>query len=152
MMTTMRPDDATAAFERLRPSLIRLAHAITGSNTLAEDLVQDAYLRSRNRNGVRDHDAYLRKVVVNLCRDALRRRVIADRVRHEPPTPLGEPELDETWAVVRRQPERYRTALALRFYEDLPEAEIAALMGCRLGTVKSLIHRGLQKMREELER
>lgn len=145
-------DGAVDAFERERPALVRLAHAITGSNALADDIVQDAFLRWRGKTGIDNPAAYLRTVVVNLSRDALRRRAVADRVRHEAPTPLSTPELDETWAVVRDLPERYRTALALRFYEDLPEAQIAELMGCRLGTVKSLIHRGLDKVRKELER
>ncbi len=75
---------------------------------------------------------------------------MAERVRLDPPVPLGEPELDETWAIVRRLPPRYRTALALRFYEDLSEREIAEMMGVRPGTVKSLIHRGLARLRKEL--
>ncbi len=144
--------DATAVFQRERPRLTRLAHAITGSNALADDIVQDAYLRFRGRTDVDNPPAFLRTVVVNLSRDALRRRSVAERVRHERPVALSTPDLDETWSIVRSLPERYRTALALRFYEDLPEAQIAELMGCRLGTVKSLIHRGLDKVRKELER
>lgn len=145
-------DERALTFERERPTLVRLAHAITGSNALADDIVQDAYLRWSHRHDVDNAAAFLRTVVVNLARDALRRRAVAGRLRHEPPTPLSSPELDETWAIVRSLPERYRTALALRFYEDLSEAQIAELMGCRPGTVKSLIHRGLDKVRKELER
>lgn len=148
----MERDDAVELFEHERVGLVRLAHAITGSNALAEDIVQDAYLRWQGRVDVASPGAYLRTVVVNLSRDAMRRRAVADRVRHEPPTVLSSPELDETWAIVRSLPEKYRTALALRFYEDLSEAQIATLMGVRPGTVKSLIHRGLEKVRKELER
>lgn len=138
-------------FEGERARLIRLAHAITGSNLVAEDVVHDAYLRWVDRPDLTNPGGYLRTIVVNIARDALRHRDVADRARHDPPVALGEPELDETWAIVRSLPERYRVALALRFYEDLSERQIAELMGVRLGTVKSLIHRGLDKVRKELE-
>ena len=58
-----------------------------------------------------------------------------------------QPELDETWDLLRRLPDRQRAAIVLRFYEDLSEAEIARLLRCRPGTVKSLIHRGLARVR-----
>ena len=144
-------EDRLALFERERAGLVRLAHAITGSNQVAEDLVQDAYLRWVRRPGVASPGGYLRTVVVNLARDVLRRRGTLERIGAERPLLLGEPVLDETWAIVRSLPERYRTALALKFYEDLSEREIAELMGVRPGTVKSLIHRGLGKVRKELE-
>ena len=143
-------DDREALFLRERSGLVRLAHVITGSNLVAEDVVHDAYLRWVDRPGLVNPGGYLRTIVVNLSRDALRRRDVAARVRLDAPVPLGEPELDETWAVVRTLPARYRTALALRFYEDLSEREIAELMGIRPGTVKSLIHRGLARVRKEL--
>jgi RNA polymerase sigma factor (sigma-70 family) len=145
-------DGRLAMFEREREGLVRLAHAITGSNQVAEDLVHDAYLRWIDRSDLTNPGGYLRTVVVNLARDALRRRDVAERIAGERPVLLGEPDLDETWAVVRSLPERYRVALALKFYEDLSERQIAELMGVRPGTVKSLIHRGLQKVRTELER
>lgn len=144
-------NDRLALFERERVGLVRLAHAITGSNQVAEDLVHDAYLRWVGRSELANPGGYLRMIVVNLARDVLRRREVLKRIGAERPIPLGEPVLDETWAIVRSLPERYRIALALRFYEDLSEREIAELMGVRPGTVKSLIHRGLAKVRKELE-
>jgi RNA polymerase sigma factor (sigma-70 family) len=144
-------EDRQALFERERVGLVRLAHTITGSNLVAEDIVQDAYLRWVDRPDLTNPGGYLRTIVVNLGRDALRRHDVAQRIRHEPPTPLGEPELDETWAIVRSLPDRYRIVLALRFYEDLSEREIAEAMQVRPGTVKSLIHRGLERVRKELE-
>lgn len=147
----MTVDAHDALFERQRDDLIRLAHVITGSNLVAEDIVHDAYLRWADRPDLTNPGGYLRTVVVNLARDALRQRARAARHRPDPPTPLGEPDLDETWAAVCSLPERYRTALALRFYEDLSEREIARVMDVRPGTVKSLIHRGLDKIRKELE-
>jgi RNA polymerase sigma factor (sigma-70 family) len=61
-----------------------------------------------------------------------------------------DPEIDETWVAVCRLPFRQRAVLALRFYEDMSEAEIARVLGCRPGTVKSGLHRGLSRLREEL--
>lgn len=144
-------DDRLALYERERAGLVRLAHTITGSNQVAEDLVHDAFLRWVDRPDLTNPAGYLRSIVVNLARDVLRRNETARQIQAERPVPLGEPLLDETWAVVRSLPERYRTALALRFYEDLSERHIADLMGVRPGTVKSLIHRGLKMVKKELD-
>jgi DNA-directed RNA polymerase specialized sigma24 family protein len=57
------------------------------------------------------------------------------------------PERDAVWAALRSLPPRQRTAIVLRFYEDLSEAQTAELMRCRPGTVKSLVSRGLDKLR-----
>jgi DNA-directed RNA polymerase specialized sigma24 family protein len=54
------------------------------------------------------------------------------------------------WQALLRLPERQRAALALRFYEDLPEAEIAVILDCPVGTVKSYVHRGIERMRGAL--
>ncbi|MHB1928962.1 MAG: sigma-70 family RNA polymerase sigma factor [Acidimicrobiales bacterium] len=60
------------------------------------------------------------------------------------------PEVDELWQLLRSLPARQRDALALRYYEDLSLEEVAHLLGCPLGTAKSLIHRGLAALRKEL--
>ena len=49
-------------------------------------------------------------------------------------------------------PERQRAAIVLRFYEDLPEAQVAEILRCRPGTVRSLVTRGVQAMRPSFER
>ena len=89
-------------------------------------------------------------------REVLRRDLGGDRKTARLGRTVGlsarEPELDETWALLRALPERQRMALVLRFYEDLSEAEIARLLECRPGTVKSLIHRGLAKVRKDVIR
>jgi RNA polymerase sigma factor (sigma-70 family) len=54
------------------------------------------------------------------------------------------------WSAVRRLPAGQRAVLVLRYHEDLPEAEVARLLGLPLGTVKSLAHRGLARLRGEL--
>ena len=58
---------------------------------------------------------------------------------------------DELFDVLAQLPIRMRSALVLRYYQDLPENEIAELLGCAPGTVRSLIHRGLQRLRLVIE-
>jgi DNA-directed RNA polymerase specialized sigma24 family protein len=72
------------------------------------------------------------------------------RLAPEAPVLSGIADIDETWGVLRKLPFRQRAALMLRYYEDLPEADIARLLGCRPGTVKSALHRGLATLRKEL--
>lgn len=131
--------------------LVRTARMMVGSAAVAEELTHDAFVRLHGAWDRVDHPpAFVRTVLVNLCRTWLQR---AERERRRPAVDEGlslPPELDETWRAVQRLPERYRTVLALRFYADLPETEIAELMGCRPGTVRSLLHRGLDKLRKEL--
>jgi RNA polymerase sigma factor (sigma-70 family) len=63
---------------------------------------------------------------------------------------LVAPELDETWLAIGRLPFRQRAVLALRYYADLREREIATLLGCRIGTVKSAHARALERLRKDL--
>ena len=137
---------------------VRLAYLLTGDQALAEDLVQEAFVRLAGRFvDLRNPDAfpaYLRKTVVNLTRMHYRRRRLEraylDRQRREPPPDSADPDVDTRQhvkqALLRLTP-RQRAALVLRFYEDLPEAQIAEILGCRPGTVKSLLARGLEALR-----
>ncbi len=145
-------DPAAPTLETLyrvqRLPMVRLAHVITGSNAVAEEVVQEAFIRlQENWHRAENPAGYLRAIVTNLCRTQVRRRDHERRL--DPPIQLVayQPEIDETWAAVCRLPFRQRAALALRFYEDLDEAEIARILGCRPGTVKSTIHRGLARLR-----
>jgi RNA polymerase sigma-70 factor (sigma-E family) len=151
---TTWPAEVMSLFRAKRIQLVRLAHLMTGSNAVAEEIVQEAFLRLRRRkDGVSDLGGYVYVTVVNLARGHLRRRAIEDRhVRTAEPdrTVTGDPEIDETWAAMRRLPAGQRAVLVLRFYEDLPESEIARLLGCRVGTVKSRLHRSLGRLRKEL--
>ena len=54
------------------------------------------------------------------------------------------------WEAIRALPQRQRAAIVLRFYEDMPEAEVAAALDMPVGTVKSLVHRGIGRLREKL--
>ena len=142
--------DALYRSEHLR--MVRLARLMVGSQPDAEQIVHDAFVRLHGAwDRVEQPGAYLRTIVVNLCRTHLGRRSRED-LRSDVDTGGLDlaPDLDETWQALCRLPERYRVALALRFYEDLPDAEIARVLGCRVGTVRSLVHRGLDRLREEV--
>lgn len=129
-------------------ALTRLAHVITGSNAVAQELVHEAFIRYSRARDVREPAAYLRTIVVNLARTEVRR---SSRPLPNPaPVHFEEPAIDETWQAVQRLPEKYRTALALRFYADMSEAQMAEHLGCRPGTVKSLVSRGLDLLRKEV--
>lgn len=143
------------------PGAIRLALVLTGSRHDAEDLAQEAFIRTAGRFAdLRNRDAfpaYLRRAVVNGSKMRHRRRTVASR--HEPALwagtdvaspSLGIEERDRLARALYTLPERQRAALALRFYCDLSEAETASILGCRRGTVKSLVSRGVEAMRSAL--
>jgi DNA-directed RNA polymerase specialized sigma24 family protein len=139
--------DLEELYARQQAPMTRLARAIVGSNGVAEELVHDAFVRVARRGigDLRDPEAYLRTTVIHLSRSW-----VARRHAPEPPRSLGEPHIDETWAAVQRLPQKYREVLALRYYADLPEAEIASILGAKPATIRSRIHRGLTKLKEEL--
>jgi RNA polymerase sigma-70 factor (sigma-E family) len=144
------------------PGLLRLAYVLTGNRADAEDVVQDALSRALPRWGrissVEDPDAYVRRMVVNAHvswwrRFRRRESPVADPVPVTAAAPArsGRPEgRDRVWRACVGLPEAQRTAVVLRFYEDLEYAEIAALTGVREGTVRSRVSRGLAVLREEL--
>ena len=143
--------ELTDLYRRQRAPMIRFARLLTGSNALAEEVVQESFLKLHQlRQRPRNPDGYLRTTVANLSRSHLRRLRLERRPQPRDRITLADPDIDETWAVVCRLPFRQRAALVLRFYEDLSEAEIARVLGCRPGTVKSNLHRGLTTLREEL--
>ena len=147
-------DDFVRLYEERYAELVRLAFVLVDSNEQAEELVQEAFARVYLRwDKVEAPIAYVRRAVVNACRDALRRRRIERRWlarRHEPAGDDGERHyLDDALATL---PSRERIALVLRYYEGLSEAEIADAMDCPPGTVKSLVHRGTARLREQITR
>jgi RNA polymerase sigma factor (sigma-70 family) len=148
MKTQSRPcPDRVYRDERL--ALIRLAFLLTGSTDQAEDIVQTAFAASYARwDTLDDPVAYLRRVVVNQAKDLHRRRY-----RRRPPDPepvTGEAAFDETWTEVCRLPRSQRAVVVLRFYEDLPLTEIATLLDRPAGTVRSDLHRALDRLRRTL--
>lgn len=147
----MADEDAFVDLYRARyEPMVRLAYLLTGDRAAAEELTQDAFV-SVHRSWARavSPPAYLRTAVVNACRSWGRRKVLERERRPAPPEPTLLV-VDELWHSLRRLPERQRTAVVLRFYEDLPDREIAGVLGCREGTVRTLVHRGLAALKEEL--
>jgi len=134
--------------------MVRLAYLLVDSGAVAEELVQEAFIRLHRRwDRVDAPGAYLRTTVVNLCRNEQRRRGRERRARDrdradDAAVGLG---ADELLDAVAKLPAKRRAAVVLRYYEDLPEREIAEILGVRPGTVKSLLHRGLRELRTALD-
>jgi RNA polymerase sigma-70 factor (sigma-E family) len=132
---------------------------LTGDWDQAEELAQEAMARTYAVwPRVRGYDrpaAYARKVLVNRHRSLLRRAVVEARHlvasrpedRHQPD--FGGDDL-VLWQALQRLPTRHRAAIILRYYLDLPETEVAGLLGVPPGTVKSWTHRGLTRLRDRL--
>lgn len=146
-------DDGFVALYRDRyDPMVRLAYLMTGSQAAAEDLVQDAFVNvHRSWARVRQPSAYLRASVVNACRSWGRRRALELLRKPAPPEP-STLVADELWDVLLTLPPRQRAAIVLRFYEDLPDEEIASLLGCQVATVRTAVFRGLEKLRKQVER
>jgi RNA polymerase sigma factor (sigma-70 family) len=143
--------DLSDLFAHQRESMVRLARLFTGSASIAEEIVQEAFLKMHRLSIVPDNaDAYLRTSVANLSKSYLRRLRLERRLPPPEQIILSTPEIDETWTAVQKLPFRQRAVLVLRFYEDMSEADIAQVLQCRPGTVKSSLHRGLEKLRSEL--
>ena len=140
---------------------VRLAYLLTRDHALAEDLVQDAFVRLAGRLvHLRDpgaFEAYLRRTVVNLSNSHFRRRKVErtylERSRGATSSPTADRPLEDRevlWQTLGRLSGRQRAALVLRFYEDLSERQVAEILRCRPGTVKSLVSRGLETLRNEM--
>jgi RNA polymerase sigma-70 factor (sigma-E family) len=139
--------------------LRRVGFLLTGDWHEAEELAQEAMSRTFAAWGrVREPEraaAYARKVLVNRYRSVARRaRVEARHLLASDPHDRYEPDFSGDgpllWEALRRLPARQRSAIVLRFYLDLPEAEVARLLGVPTGTVKSWTHRGLAQLRVRL--
>ena len=143
--------------------LLRTAYLLTGDHGAAEDLLQTALMRTYRHWGRIDrHDApevYVRRAMVNINISMWRRRKAVVHVMAEPPEPAGSADdhqnsyaiRDELWRAVLAMSPRMRTVFVLRYFEDMTEGEVASVMGCAVGTVKSQIARGLARLRNELK-
>jgi RNA polymerase sigma-70 factor (sigma-E family) len=139
---------------------LALAFLLTGDRGLAEDLVQDAFVRVLGRfHDLRSRDAfwwYLRRTVVNLANSHFRRRRVErawlERQRPDAAAPAG-PDVEErarlVGALMTLRPEQ-RAAVVLRYLEDLSEADVAEALGRPIGTIKSMVSRGMDRLRQEL--
>lgn len=145
---------------RHRDSLVRLAGLLTGDAGRAEDLAAEAvarFIAAARRRTIDDPGAYMRRIVVNQVIGSGRRRRTEERLGHRvaaAPSIADEThrvgESERAWRAMLGLPARQRAALVLRFYEDRSEADTAALLGVPVGTVKSTVARGLERLRREL--
>jgi RNA polymerase sigma-70 factor (sigma-E family) len=138
------------------PALMATAVLLTGARASGEDLLQAALERLMRawRRVDQDREGYLRRTMYHLAVDSWRRRGRRPEViaAVEPPAqPDGTDRLDLRHALVQalgELPPRQRAVLVLRYWEQLSEAEAAAVLGCSVGTVKSAGSRGLARLRE----
>ncbi|MCA1830753.1 MAG: SigE family RNA polymerase sigma factor [Actinomycetota bacterium] len=134
------------------PALLRFAYFVSADPVAAEDLVQEAFVRIYRAGSRVDPDTvgpYARAAIVNLQRSSFRRRASERRalvrsVAREHPGPA---EPDEMWNAVLQLSPQQRAVIALRFYEDLSEAEIAATLGISTGAVKKHASRAIERLR-----
>ena len=153
------PADFTEFMQARWSALFRTAYLLTGNRHDAEELLQEAmartcvsWLRIRDKGAV---DAYVRRILVHEASRGWRRRGREQTV-DDLPLPGhggGVPEHEThlvVWEAIRRLPPRMRAALVLRYYEDLSEADTAAILGCSVGTVKSQSHAAITRLRTTL--
>jgi RNA polymerase sigma-70 factor (sigma-E family) len=142
--------------------LLRTAVLLAGDRAAGEDLLQDALERMLRswRHADADPEAYLRRVLYNLAVDRWRRQAVWQRVvRQLPPgnaafaaDASAEVDLRDTLLrLVTQLPARQRAIVVLRYWEELTEAEVAGVLGCSVGTVKSGASRGIARLRELCE-
>jgi len=156
-------DTRPATFEEYAAArgaaLLRFATLLTGDPHRAEDLVQDAlakaYLRWDRIRRRDDPDVYVRRIVANASRNWWRRRSsheLPTATQRDGPGPRdpadGVAERDIMRRLIARLPARQRVVLVLRYYEDLDDRTIAAVLGCREVTVRTHAMRGLQALRD----
>lgn len=149
-------------FEEEGQSLVRLARLFVDDRNAAEDLVQEAFIRlARSAHRIREESkapAYLRSIVLNLARDSNRRGLVS--LRHHLPVDdrraSTEDEIElredqrEMIEALRDLPHRQRTALVLRYYEELGIDDIAETMGISRNSVKTHLKRGLAALEQRL--
>jgi RNA polymerase sigma-70 factor (sigma-E family) len=146
-----------AWFEAEYSSLLRFAYFVTGDRDVAEDLVQDAFVRIY-RAGARVEEesigAYARRTLVNLSRSRFRRATLErrplprdDRAAADPADVLAR---DDVWRALLTLSPRQRAVVALRYYEDLSERDIAQALEMSVGAVKKQTHRAMTKLRAQL--
>lgn len=144
------PDGFEDLYRANYRKLVQLAYLLTQSAETADDLVQDVFARVMPRwHRLDDPAPYLRRSVVNAA-NSWRRRLRLERLRSERVEESASFHADELFDVLAQLPARQRSAVVLRFYEGLTDAEVASVLGCRTGTVASLVHRAVERIREQM--
>lgn len=151
-----------AYVEGAMPRLVGLAFAMTGAREDAEDLVQDTLATVITKwsrvSGAENVDAYVRRTMVNTLISKKRRKWTTEVVSHEVVTddrsqPMGTgvaqqvTDRDAVLGLLRQLPDRQRAVIALRYYEDLADVQIAQALGCSEQAVRSAAHNGMKTLR-----
>jgi RNA polymerase sigma-70 factor (sigma-E family) len=142
-------------------ALLRFAYVLSGDAHLAEDLVQEVLARLHRRwdriTAMQHAEAYVRTAIARQFLSWRRRRSAGEAILAEVPEPaaFAEPQQrvlarDQMWRLLAGLPRAQRAVLVLRFYCDLPDDEIATLLGCGESTVRSQAARALARMRTRL--
>jgi RNA polymerase sigma-70 factor (sigma-E family) len=158
------PSPATAAAHGVEPgfdeffrahvgSMVRLGRLITGSAAVGEEIAQDAFAAAyRQWSDLREPAAFVRTAVVYRSRSYLRRQDVSKRAADRRPSvepstvdSYGDAALRSALAGLN---DRQRAAVVLKYWADLPEKEIARLLDCRPGTVKSMLSRAIDELRK----
>ncbi len=164
--TQMPVADVTASaafadlFESQRRRALRLAYLLTGDRDLAEEVVAEVFVRLYTpwqQGKIDDPGAYVRRAIINHVNSTFRRLEV--RRRHDrtnvpqlaAPADAGVDDRDTVQRALLVLPVRQRAAIALRYLDDLSEAETADALGISVGTVKSQVSRGLDRLRELLD-
>jgi RNA polymerase sigma-70 factor (sigma-E family) len=139
-------------------ALLRTAYLLTGNRTDAEDLLQTtlaktylAWDRIREREAL---DGYVRRTMVNTQNSFWRRKKPEHLFDEVPDSPSRDEASDSDlhdalWGALAQLSGKQRAMVVLRYYEDLSEADTAAVMGVSVGTVKSTTSRALSKLRDD---
>ncbi|MCC5947108.1 MAG: SigE family RNA polymerase sigma factor [Nitriliruptoraceae bacterium] len=156
------PDGFASFYATHHRDLTGLAYTLTGSWTVAEDLAQEAFVRAyRDWDRVGDYDrpdSWIRTVLVNLATSRGRRLAAEGRAlirlrghredQHTDPLPGA---AERFWAAVRSLPRRQAQAVALHYHDERSIEEIAVIMDCAEGTVKSHLHAARRTLADRLE-
>jgi RNA polymerase sigma-70 factor, ECF subfamily len=150
-------DALAEVYRRYERPLFQFLHRHTGGRDV-EDLHQETWLRvvraAARFDPSRRFSTWLFQIAVNLCRDHWRRAGPVGPVDDDAPEPPahgpGTAPVTEASIDVRRLlaalPEAQRSAVLLRYYHDLPEEEVAVILGCPRGTVKSRLHQAMARL------
>jgi RNA polymerase sigma factor (sigma-70 family) len=137
---------------------LRLAFAVTGDEELAQDLVQEAFVRVFGRFADRrepeSFERYLRTTILNLARTVWRKRAFERAFRRSSHGPEISASADPTekhavWSALLRLPQRQRAALYLRYYEDLSEKQVADVLDLSVPAARSLLMRARKSLAEK---
>lgn len=154
-MSEVRPEFEEFVVAR-GPALVRFGYLLTGDAGQAEDLVQDALVKAFRRwsgdVAVERPEAYVRRIIVNDVTSWRRRRSSTEVVGSVPDYGHGDAaeasaDRDVMWRALAELPRRQRAVMVLRYYENLPDSEIAGVLGCGASTVRSLASRAFAALR-----